>query len=140
VPPLGERVELREQRRLERSLAPAALQLTGKLLGPAPVGEACLLPSCLPPDLRCLLRIDRDEDARISTGRKLAEDAAVEAVLGLRDEVEDIVRQPVVVTGRRPHEQVGRPVTFDVDVVPALLLGEPNAHQPLRFNFPCFFA
>jgi hypothetical protein len=128
MPVLGERVELREQSRLEPSCAPATLELPGELLGAAAVGQADLLHPRVPPDLRRLLRVDRDEDARVSSGREMAEDSAVEAVFAFGDEVEDVVWEPVVVTGRRPHEQVGRPVTFDVDVVAALLLGEPNAH------------
>jgi hypothetical protein len=128
VPFLGERVELREQRRLQCPPPPPALEPTCELLGAAAVGQADLLHPRLSPDPGRLLRIDRDEDARVSAGRKMTEHAAVEAVLDLGDEMEHVVRQPLVVAGRRPDEQVGRPVTTDVDVVAALLLREPDLH------------
>jgi hypothetical protein len=128
VPLRRERVELRKQRGLERPRAPTPLEAAGELLGAASIRKAHLLHARAPPELPRLLRVDRDEDARVAAGRQIAEHAAVEAVLGLRDEVKHVVRQPVVVAGRRPDEQIGRPVTTDVHVVAALQLRERDLH------------
>jgi hypothetical protein len=128
VPLLCERVQLCEQPRLERPPAPAAGQLTRELLRAAPVRQLHLLDPVLPPDLDRLLRVDRDEDARVPARRQVPEDAVVELVLRFRHEVQHVVRQPVVVTGRRPREEVGRPVTSDVHVVAAGVLCERDLH------------
>jgi hypothetical protein len=111
VPLLCERVQLREQPRLERPLVPAAVELGGKLLRTPAVRQLDLLDPVLPPDLHRLLLIDRDEELGLPAGGDRAEDPVVEPELRLGDEVEEIVRKPVVVTGRRLREEIGRPVT-----------------------------
>jgi hypothetical protein len=128
VPLPRQGVELREQLRLERPRVPAAVELIRELLRAATVRQLHLLDSALPPELHRLLRVDRNEDARVPAGREVPEDAVLELVFSFCDEVQHVVRQPVVVAGRRPDEQVGRPVATDVDVVASLLLRERDLH------------
>jgi hypothetical protein len=76
---------------------PRAREHSRELLGAAAVGQT-VLPDPLPaPHLRDESRIDGDEAVRVATRRQVAEDTAVEAELGLGDEVEQIVRLVVVV-------------------------------------------
>src|SRR5579884_863033 len=139
-PPLGQVVEPREERRLERALAPAALELRNERLRPATLGHPHALDPVPAPDLDRLLPVDGDEQLRRPAGGERPEDPVVEAQLRLGDEVQHVVRKPVAVPGRRPREEVGGPVAAHVDAVVALALRERDAHQPLRFSLPWRFA
>src|SRR5690348_12200078 len=128
VPFLRERVELRLHRYRRRSSAPLVLELRNELFRTPPLREPDLLDPVLPPDLHRLFRVDGDEELRLPPGGERPEDAVVQAEFRLGDEVQEVVREPVVVAGRRLCEQVGRPVTTDVHAVVTLLLDEPDLH------------
>jgi len=82
----------------------------------------------LAPHLCGQLRVERLEDPRVAAGGEVAEHASVEAVLRLRNEVEEIVREPVVVADR-PAPEVGIAVATHLDGVPPLpFLDERDLH------------
>ena len=101
---------------------PATLELGRELLRAAPVREARRADPLLPPHLRHQLLVHRLEDPRVAAGGEVAEYATLEAELGLRDEVEQVVGQPVVVADRSAP-QVGIAVAADLHRVP--LLSDP---------------
>jgi hypothetical protein len=128
MPLLRERVELRKQLRFQRPRRPAPLQVIGELLRPAAVRERDLLDPLGAPELRDLGAVDGNEHPRMTTAREIAEDAAVEPELRLGDEMQQVVRQPRVVTGRGLEDEIRRPVTTHVDAVSPFLLDEGDAH------------
>ena len=93
LPLRGESVELSLQRGRKSPRAPIPLELARELFGTSAVGEPRSADPLPAPHLRNERPVDRLEDPGIAAGREVAEDPAVEAVLRLRDEVEDVVRQ-----------------------------------------------
>jgi hypothetical protein len=77
-------------------------------------------------------RVRRLEDAGIATRGEIAEDGAVEPELGLGDEVEEVVRQEVVVADR-PAPEVWIAFALDLDGVAAgAFLDERDLHRAAR--------
>jgi hypothetical protein len=128
MPLLRERVELRKQLRFQRPRRPAPLQVIGELLRPAAVRERDLLDPLGAPELRDLGAVDGNEHPRMTTAREIAEDAAVEPELRLGDEVQEVVRE-ILVVSRPAQPQVRRPVPLDIDAVPVALLREADLHR-----------
>jgi hypothetical protein len=80
------------------------VELPGQLLRPAALGKPRPPDPLLAPHLCDLFPVHGHEDPRVAAGGEVAEDRAVEAVLRLGDEVDEVVWQRVVVTGRAAPE------------------------------------
>lgn len=78
--------------RRELLRAPGLVELPSELLGASAVREPRPLDPLLAPQPRGEPLIERLEDSRIPSRGKIAEDAAVEPVLGLGYEVKKVVR------------------------------------------------
>jgi hypothetical protein len=114
VPTLREIVELPLELRWERFRSPTLLELPGELLRAASIGEARAADSLLAPQLGRQIPVERLKDPRVTACCQIAEDGTVQSERRLGDDVEQVVRKPVVVADR-PAPEIGIAVAADLD-------------------------